>query len=399
MGKAVRLSGFTCAQCGQLCVRDDTSGVVLCPDCGTPWEKPKPENPNENAHIEWQENTRDRIGGRLMGFTCQRCGADCIKDVGSSKYYCRECYLKQDEPSMGMKSNWKHEAFSAESIIPFSLGEKDATDALVRYLRRLDDLPADFFDSMELESAEAVYMPYWLFDDDTRFTAYFSGGTDSADAYYVGRMSFRYLPYQGFRQGWEWTIPAIEPYDFSKLAPRTADDARGYTVLPCEVDFNPEKHDMHMRMNIAVAKKNRDDDDLHFCSGLDVEFDESAFAVRCALLPAWRIEMRYRGETYRAWVNGQTGRVSARYPATPRPETLEYRYAAITALFVATVTCYYMNLLLPELVVVVALFAVNKILVHREFGGKNADKIETRQTPLPRGISDYVVHFESALRD
>ena len=187
---------------------------------------------------------------------------------------------------------------------------------------------------------QGIYVPYWTYDADTR--SRYSGAR--GDVYYVteqvrvqrdGRTvvenrqvpKVRWTPARGTVARFfddvlvlgskslpkpytdalaPWDLSELEPYDPQYLAGLRAE---GYTIA-LDDGFSEAQHVMD-RMILR---------DVKFDIGGDkqrvdhVDTDISDVTFKHILLPVWMAAYKYRGQTYRFVVNGQTGAVRGERP-------------------------------------------------------------------------------------
>jgi hypothetical protein len=183
---------------------------------------------------------------------------------------------------------------------------------------------------------DGIYVPYWTYDAQTRSQYTGQRGTE----YTVNRtvmvdgkpqvrteIRVRWSNVRGRVQRFfddvlvlaSKSLPrkyteGLEPWDLSQLAPYQPKYLAGFRAEAYTVDLETGFADARQKMDRVIER------DIKFDIGGDrqrissVDTDVSAVTFKHVLLPVWMAAYKYRGQSYRFVVNGQSGRVQGERP-------------------------------------------------------------------------------------
>ena len=224
------------------------------------------------------------------------------------------------------------------AVLPFNLDEREAHDAMRKWLGRLWFAPSKLKQYARSDGSrlDGLYVPYWSFNSDTR--SRYSG--QRGDAYYESRSvtrngkrtteqvrKIRWTPVSG-RVSRKFSdmlimaaqslprkyVRALEPWMLGELAPYDPQFLSGFRAEGYTVQL-PEGHVLAIeRMDDVIKQDVRRDigGDEQRISSVDTEHENERF--KHLLLPIWMAAYMYQGKTYRFVVNGQTGKVQGERP-------------------------------------------------------------------------------------
>jgi hypothetical protein len=239
-------------------------------------------------------------------------------------------------------------------VLPFALDEQTARGAMSDWLGRLWFAPSGLKDyARKGRRLNGIYVPYWTFDAATRSAYRGERGTvyyetrrvmQNGKARTVQVPRVRWRPARGqvarffddvlvlaskslpkrFTDGLApWDLAALEPYTPEFLAGFRAE---GYAVK-LEEGFIEARGIMD-----GIIQR-----DIKFDIGGDrqrihqVDTTVRDVTFKHILLPVWLAAYKYRGETYRFVVNGQTGKVQGERPYS----TIKIAFAVLAAVILA----------------------------------------------------------------
>jgi hypothetical protein len=240
------------------------------------------------------------------------------------------------------------------AVGPFVLEERDAHAAMDRWLGSLWFAPNGLTKyARKGQKMTGVYVPFWTIDAQTD-TAYQG---QRGDVYYVTQTVMRDgKPQQVQVPKIRWTprrgrvsrffddvlvlastaLPkrhtdALEPWDLSRLAPYAPQYLAGFRAEAYSVDLPAGLEEAKARMDAVIARDVRMDigGDQQRIDRMQTQL--SAVTFKHILLPVWVAAYKYRGESYRFVVNGQSGRVQGERPYS----AIKIAIAVIVALIVA----------------------------------------------------------------
>lgn len=250
-----------------------------------------------------------------------------------------------------------------QGVIPFQLTEKQARDALGKWLGRLWFAPNGLVEyARRGRKLNGIYAPFWTFDAATR--SEYTG--QRGDYYYETRhvtvqvngrserraeqvRKIRWRPAQGrvarafddvliyaARSLPAQNIDGLRPWDLSALTPYARDylagfDAEGYTV-----ELREGHHFAQADMARVIESDVRRDigGDVQRVAQVHTRYSDETF--KHILLPVWTAAYRYRGRAYRFVVNAQTGSVQGERPYS----AWKIGFAVVAALIAAALIAY-----------------------------------------------------------
>lgn len=350
---------FPCSTCGADMHFDPENHHLLCPHCGATSDvdlsgsKPVREQSFE-APVDpnlWLEDRDDAHQERVSH--CSSCNAQIEFSDSAHAAQCPYC-ASPIVTDTGLKRSHK-----PDGVLPFHLKETQARQALIDWLGTRWLAPngmAEF--ARKGRTMSGTYMPYWTYDAQTN--SQYTG--QRGDDYYVtktvtingerrtrqqrktrwrsatGRVARFFddvlvtastaLP-QKHLEGLEpWDLPATRPYSPDYLA-----------------GFNAESYTVSREEGFLVAQSKMErviERDVRFDIGGDrqrihsLKTQVSDVSFKHILLPVWSAAYKYRGETYRVVINGQTGRVTGTRPYSRTKVT----FAVLGAMMVIALVAY-----------------------------------------------------------
>jgi len=356
---------FPCARCGaQLRFRPGAAALV-CDHCGFENEiapsAPGPWGGETLREMDYEDAIADRLGAEdeeeIRTAHCEACGADVEFDPSTHAAECPFCA----SPLVTDTGASRH--IKPKGVAPFQLNEGEARSAMRRWLGQLWFAPSELKDYARAgRPMQGVYVPYWTFDADTQ-TAY-SGMR--GDVYYVTQYvtvmqdgkphrvarqvpQIRWSPRSGRVRRWfddvlvlaSRALPKrytdrLAPWDLAALQPYRPDYLAG---------FRAEAYTVRLEEGFAEARQIMDrviERDVRFDIGGDrqqihqMRTQIADVTFKHILLPVWLAAYKYRGQTYRFVVNGQTGAVEGERPYS----TWKIAVAVVAGLLAAAAVGY-----------------------------------------------------------
>lgn len=327
---------FPCDKCGSDLRFDPTDHQLKCNHCGNvqeiesagPWAGAIVELDFKRA-VHQQLASEDIEETRVS--TCPNCGAQTEFDPDIHAAECPFCATPV------VTDTGTHRHIKPRGLVPFVMDEPQARQSLVDWLGSLWFAPNGLTDyARKGRRMNGIYVPYWTFDADTKSQYTGQRGTH----YYVtktvvrdgkrrnvrirktrwrpasGRvarffddvlvLASRSLPKQYTDRLQPWDLSALEPYNPEYLAGFRAE---GYQV---ELTDGFEEARAYMDQMIHRDVKYDIGGDAQRVHSVDTTVKDVTF--KHVLLPVWLAAYKYRGQTYRFVVNGQTGRIQGERP-------------------------------------------------------------------------------------
>ncbi|MCR9127426.1 MAG: TFIIB-type zinc finger domain-containing protein [Rhodobacteraceae bacterium] len=327
---------FPCDQCGADVRFDPAAGQLTCDHCGhgvavaaSPWGGAKLRELDFDAARAQRLPEADMEETRVL--TCANCAAEVEFDPDAHAAECPFCATPV------VTGTGTHRHVKPRGVLPFAVAERAAHQAMNDWLGRLWFAPNGLQAyARKGRKMQGIYVPYWTFDADTRSdysgergTVYYVTRTVTRDgkAVQVREQRIRWRPASGrvarffddvlvlaSRSLPKAYTDALEPWDLSALEPYRPEylagfRAEGYTVTLADGYTEARAH-----MARVIER------DVRFDIGGDrqrvhnIDTDVSAVTFKHVLLPVWLAAYKYRGQTYRFVVNGQSGKVQGERP-------------------------------------------------------------------------------------
>lgn len=287
-----------CEGCGNYVDEED----LFCGNCG-----------REAALVE--SAARNEIEEDFIGFDCETCGASLTYDAAAEGLRCSFCgsvSLKRQSRATGR--------IKAESYLPFEVPEEAALRAFERWISKGFFRPAGIAREARVVSVKPVYLPFWRFRAKTH--TYFTG--DSSKTPPFARADW--CPVFGERRGTvedvlvlasgslaPGELDDISPFDFSRGKPYTREDLRSHAVEDFGLSRRGARDRARLQM-LEIERSHAAGEIPGRSRNVHVNTVFSDFRSDPVLVPVWINAYRYREETFRFLVNGQSGKVTGRAP-------------------------------------------------------------------------------------
>ncbi len=259
----------------------------------------------------------------LKIYNCPSCGAELICDESTAATSCPYCGNPTVVP--GQFSG----ALRPDFILPFRLTKDDAVQALRAHYKGKPFLPRSFTSANHIEQIQGVYVPFWLFDGDAEGSAsykasntnvYETGDYEITETrhYHVfraGSLTFEKIPVDASSKMPDDHMDSIEPFDYAQLQPFSTAYLPGYLADKYDVTIDDSRDRAEERCRETLAQALRDT-----VTGYGIcipEHEDIALRrgrVHYALLPAWMLNTKWRGQDFLFAMNGQTGKLVGDLP-------------------------------------------------------------------------------------
>ena len=328
---------FPCDRCGADMRFDPVRDRLLCDHCGhsaaiEPEGGPWGGDARALIELDYETAIAAQLPAQEMEETrvsqCPNCGAQVEFHPDIHAKECPFCATPV------VTDTGTHRHIKPKALIPFQLTEPQAHDAMTGWLGRLWFAPNGLQDyARKGRKMEGIYVPYWTYDADTatqyrgrRGDAYWVTvrGSDGKSrrqrrirwSHRSGRvtrwfddiliLASRALPKVFTDRLAPWDLSALEAYRPEFLSGFRAE---GYQI-PLDDGFEEAKEVIERQIRQDVRRDIGGDEQR--IDHMAVHIDKVTF--KHILLPVWVAAYRYRGQSYRFVVNGQTGKVQGERP-------------------------------------------------------------------------------------
>lgn len=351
---------FPCPACGGDMRFDPAAQALTCDHCGNAEALPPPD-PAARAMAMREIDLADGMapGGTAPEaavettrvVACPNCGARTEMEAEVTAATCPYC----DTPVVAADAAPDRHIKPA-ALLPFLLTEKDARDAMRRWLRGLWFAPNALQKyARNTRPMQGVYAPHWTFDADT--TTRYTGqrGVHRTERYRTAngktatRIRTDWYPARGtvrvrfddvlvpastslpehLREGLHpWELKRLDPYRPAALA--------GFRAEAYTIDVKEGWSGAMIRMQPGIDAAIRRDigGDAQRISSRDTRYGDETF--KHVLLPLWIAAYRYGGRSWRFVVNGQSGTVRGERPWSK----WKIAFAVVCALILGGIALY-----------------------------------------------------------
>ncbi|MBR4441022.1 MAG: hypothetical protein IKS00_05670 [Bacteroidales bacterium] len=254
-------------------------------------------------------------------FACRNCGAEMVTDENTAATFCVYC------GSAGIMKSRLEGKFRPELIIPFKTTKQDAINAYNNYRKGKHLAPDEFGKKENIEKITGVYIPFWLYDGNSRgflsgerhdITTWRSGDYryTKTDIYHVeraGDISFEKVPADGSKKFDDDTMDSIEPFDFNEFQPFNYSFLSGFLAEKYDVGPEEDKERAQLRMGNSLMAS------LYgtisgSLLGAQQQKDTVFTGIRYAMLPVWMLNTKIKDKMHTFAMNGQTGKIVGDIP-------------------------------------------------------------------------------------
>jgi len=269
----------------------------------------------------------NEFANHAVVYNCPSCGAEVITDDTTAASFCFYCH---NPVILGGRLSGE---LAPDSIIPFAIDKENVKERLLEWCRKKKFIQKDFMSDMQLEKLSGVYFPFWLVDAKADVHLSAEGRTLRVwivgDIEYTetttyalergGSADFTDITLRGLNRDDVRLLEGLYPYNLSALKPFNMGFLSGFLAEK----RNLEKSALQPEAN-RIIKEGASALINDTVGGYGAVTTKSLNATsvsekwRYALLPAWMLTYRYKEKLYYFAMNGQTGQIAGRVPASPK---------------------------------------------------------------------------------
>ncbi|MFI3207021.1 MAG: hypothetical protein R3Y33_07215 [Clostridia bacterium] len=332
-----RIETNKCPNCGGAIEFDPNKQMLKCPYCEGefPIESVREFNEAEKEAVEdnmnWDVYSSDTGNGDWTGeekenisaYVCQSCGGEIIADKETAATSCPYCGNPVILPKQfeGM--------FKPDYVIPFKFDKNSAKNALKNFYKGKILLPKEFKTDNKIEEVQGLYVPYWLFDCDSKADMRFKATrvrtwSDSKFRYVKtshfslvrnGEVSFEKIPVDGSSKIEDKYSEAIEPFDYKQSEAFQTAYLTGYLADKYDVSAEqcvPRANERIRESTIEEFRKTVIGYDTVNLISSNINILQGD--IKYTMLPMWILNTNYHGKKYTFAMNGQTGKIVGELP-------------------------------------------------------------------------------------
>ena len=336
---------YKCPACGGAMEFDSKSQKMKCPYCDTEiaveefqkMQENKQQTASDGVYSENQSGSQDKVDwqaandnqwaeGETDGmrvYVCESCGGEIIAEETTGATTCPYCGNR-----VVMKGQFSGDQ-KPDYVIPFKKDKKAAKAAYYSHLKGKPFLPKVFKDENHIDEIKGVYVPFWLFDADTKshfmydarnLRVWENGDTEYTEhEHYLvergGSVRFERIPADGSEKMDDTLMESIEPFDFSEAVDFQTAYLAGYLADKYDVDAEQSID----RANQRIKQSTADAFATTVQGYASVTPETTNIRLRngqakYALYPVWLLNTTWKGKKYTFAMNGQTGKLAGDLP-------------------------------------------------------------------------------------
>ena len=265
---------------------------------------------------------------KVTVFTCPQCGAEMYSSDTDATAFCSYCGASNvlDSRLTGIRRPAK--------IIPFRKTKKDCRDAYAAVAQRSIYAPPVFRDPEYLDNYRPIYMPYWLYSVEIKGKFSIVGKkehregdyivTDRSDLTCDVNSCFEDLPYDASSSFDDSIGQELAPFEMKDAKEFSTTWLAGGYANVADVDSEVYQEEAERFAAKEVVGKILE---IHEFDGYDYDLDPNdddlagklpvkGRTSSAAMLPVWFLSFRNGDRVAYAAVNGQTGKVSCELPVS-----------------------------------------------------------------------------------
>lgn len=317
--------------------------MISCPNCGgnLKFNIPSQSLACEHCHGQFdpyafdsktsdaEEEKSYENNYEVTVFTCPQCGGEILSTDNTAAGFCSFCGA-----STILYSRISHEQ-RPNFIIPFKKTKEDCKNVYAQKMRHAIFAPKELKDPKYIDGFRGIYMPYWAFyltqKGDFAIPAhkeYRRGDYLITDHYNLKGHVDAYckgLSYDASSSFSDNISEQLAPYDVKGMKAFTPAYLSGFYADTADVDpsvYQPDAEAMISVQTEAAVEKvpafrsyTMDTSASYYAKGT---FHPNVEAIDRAMFPVWFMSYRNKDRVAYVTVNGQTGKVVADLPVSPK---------------------------------------------------------------------------------
>lgn len=271
------------------------------------------ETGNEDEKTSWTEEEKEE----MSTYSCQSCGGEVVGDASTAATSCPFCgnhVIITKQFSDDLRPDY---------VIPFKLDKKAAKEALKKHVESKKFVPAIFKSENHIDEIKGIYVPFWIFDYDSKADLKFTGANirrwSSGDTDYEetslydvtrsGEVHFDCVPVDGSTKMADDLMESIEPFDWNEAVDFQTAYLAGF--LADKYDVESEESVRRAKARMKVSTESAIEDTVTGYDRLTLDSSNVTFEngnVAYALYPVWLLNTTWDKKIYTFAMNGQTGK-------------------------------------------------------------------------------------------
>jgi DNA-directed RNA polymerase subunit RPC12/RpoP len=331
---------YKCPNCDAGLIYDPKTEDFVCEFCASRFTqealekmdfsgKNGPAKNEENEETEFSENTL---------YHCPSCGAEIIADETTAAKYCVYCH------NPVILSGKVEGEFRPDYLVPFLIDKTKVYELFQEWCKKKKFIQDEFLKEANSELLMGVYYPFWFVDCQAnagmslkgeKVRTWRSGNYEYTEVktYTVireGNIDFNDIYVTALNKKQVNILNGVHPYDMSKMVPFSSAFFSGFLAEKRNIEKEAARP--------AIEEIMRDSSRQLLLNTVQGYSSVSVISEKAVpqketwqyiMLPAWMFNYKYKGEDYYFAMNGETGKIAGRVPASPKK--LLALFAGLTA--------------------------------------------------------------------
>jgi len=285
----------------------------------------------DETDIQWEQESKGQWAPEetegLRVFSCSACGGELITDDHTAATFCPFC----ENPAIlpGRLAG----GLRPEGVIPFKTGKEDAKKAFLELCKNKPLLPKEFTAEHRLEKISGIYVPFWLYDCESKFSGQYKATrvhhwSDSrynytrTEHFHLNRgaeAAFTSIPMDGSSKMDNAIMESIEPFDYSQMVDFETAYLSGFLADKYDVESSQGEERIKERVNASMNSLVQDSL-IGYATVVPIsrQLHLQHSKAKYVLLPVWMLYTKFQDKTYVFAMNGQTGNMTGTFPICPK---------------------------------------------------------------------------------
>ncbi|TWT57412.1 DNA-directed RNA polymerase subunit P [Thalassoglobus neptunius] len=327
---------FPCEQCGADLKFHIGEQSLKCPFCGAKRELSFSENAEireQNfeemvAELKRRKSEQEHEDPEHQEVRCESCGTDVIFDGTLTSIDCPYC----GSPLQREKIHTGGFRVNVDAVMPFQIDPRQAQGKIAAWVQSLWFAPNDFKKIGAKGKCNGVYLPFWTFDTLT-FTVYhgergedYTTTVGTGDKKRTVTRTRWYTATGKFQRFFDdvlinatgkfskTDLEELGPWPLDSLLPFTQEVIAGHFARTYDVELEDALPIAKQIIDAAIRSecRGRIGGDRQRVHSVKTRYD--AVTYKHCLLPIYMLAYRYKGKSFRVFVNGASGTVRGERP-------------------------------------------------------------------------------------
>ncbi len=311
-----------CDNCGSELVYNPKQGCLTCKYCEANFILP---TQNRSAKLVRQYNGEfhpNQLNQNLIAYRCDSC---------RHIYYISSEGMSKKCPNCGNPSSIvvQDDGICADGIIPFSITKKQASEFLLKHLKKKSGVPRKLKEAIKNQKLMGVFVPVWNFS--FNISATYSATISSLAKYSDGTYYSVKKPLFGEKhklvKSWDVSstlseedcfLDLFDENDYAKIIPYTPEYTYGFRVDKIDKSIHEYYYSITNKAEQSYVDEVKKEIYSKYKSATEVEVSSKISDVffNFTYVPVYVNTYTHKGKVYKYYVSGTTGKASGKHPTS-----------------------------------------------------------------------------------